>query len=106
MDIGLDGKHALVCGASQGIGRATAIALARLGASVTVLARSQESLAALIGELSRHTPGQSHAALAVDVNDTDTLKSQVEAVVSAAPIHILVNNTGGPPGGPALNAGA
>ena len=104
MDLSLDGKHALVCGASQGIGRATAIALARLGASVTVLARSQESLAAVIGDLSRHSPGQSHAALAVDVNDTAALKAQVEAVTSAAPIHILVNNTGGPPGGPALNA--
>ncbi|HNM70426.1 MAG TPA: SDR family NAD(P)-dependent oxidoreductase, partial [Flavobacteriales bacterium] len=53
MDLSLIGNHALVCGASQGIGRAAALELARLGASVTLLARDGDKLRAGLAELDR-----------------------------------------------------
>ncbi len=104
MDLDLTGKHALVCGASQGIGRAAALALARLGADVTALARTRETLERLVAELSRRG-AQRHGYVAVDMRDREALRRQVEAVANATPIVILVNNTGGPPGGPAHEAG-
>ncbi|MBP7093226.1 MAG: SDR family NAD(P)-dependent oxidoreductase, partial [Candidatus Kapabacteria bacterium] len=63
MDISLNGKRALVCGASQGIGRAAAQELARNGASVTLLARNPETLQDALASLSVHG-GQSHHAIA------------------------------------------
>lgn len=104
MDLDLTGKHALVGGGSQGIGRATAIELARLGANVTVLARSRDALEAVVEELPRVHAAQEHAWLAVDMSDTASLQAKVAVAASAHPFHILVNNTGGPPGGPAHTA--
>jgi len=101
MNLDLSGKHALVCGASQGIGRAAAIELAQLGANVTLLARSRESLEAALATLPKTSSAQSHAYIAVDMNDHAALRAKVEATATAKPIQILVNNTGGPPGGPA-----
>ena len=103
MDIDLTGKHALVCGASQGIGLATAQALAELGADVTLLARREERLRELISTLPTGK-GQTHGWIAVDSADTDALRAKVEALVAAKPVHILVNNTGGPPPGPVHGA--
>lgn len=100
MNLDLSGKHALVCGASEGIGRATAIELARLGASVTLLARRAEVLRDIVATLPR-AHGQSHGHLIADVADTEALRGGVDALAARAPVHILVNNTGGPPGGPA-----
>ncbi|HSM10293.1 MAG TPA: SDR family oxidoreductase [Lysobacter sp.] len=100
MDLDLTGKHALVCGGSQGIGLATAQALAELGADVTLLARREEKLRALATQLPRPQSGQAHGWLAADAADTDALRSQVEALVAGRPVHILVNNSGGPPPGP------
>jgi 3-oxoacyl-[acyl-carrier protein] reductase len=104
MDLDLSGRHALVCGASQGIGRATAFALAEHGADVTVLARSRDLLDALVAALPARS-GQRHGALAADLRDRDALRAQVGALATARPVAILVNNTGGPPGGPAIKAG-
>lgn len=104
MRLQLDGRHALVCGASQGIGRASAIELAQLGASVTVLARRAEALEALVAELPRTHAAQRHDCLAVDVADAAALREHAEALVAAAPVHILVNNSGGPPPGSVLDA--
>lgn len=104
MDLDLSGRHALVCGASQGIGRACAIELAALGANVTLLARREDALRALAGELPRTHVSQKHGFLAAESGDTTALRSQVEALVSAAPVHILVNNSGGPPPGPIAGA--
>jgi 3-oxoacyl-[acyl-carrier protein] reductase len=106
MDLDLTGKHALVCGASQGIGRAAAMELARLGADVTALARTGEALDALVRELPRLNDAQRHGHIAVDMRDREALRRQVEAVANATPVVILVNNTGGPPGGPAHEASA
>ena len=103
MDLNLTGRHALVCGASEGIGRATAHELALLGADVTVLARREDALRAVADALPR-ADGQRHGWIAADVADTDTLRAQVEALAAGKPVHILVNNTVGPPGGAAQSA--
>jgi 3-oxoacyl-[acyl-carrier protein] reductase len=100
----LAGRHALVAGGSEGIGRATTFALAERGASVTVLARSEDKLRALAAALPTPAPGQQHGWIAVDVSDTDMLRAKLEAVVSAHPVQILVNNSGGPPGGALADA--
>ena len=104
MDLNLAGRHALVCGGSQGIGRACAIELAQLGADVTVLARHPEALQAVVDELPRVHASQAHAFIAADSGDTDGLRTAVTALVAAHPVHILVNNSGGPPPGPVHGA--
>ena len=104
MDLDLGGRHALVCGASQGIGRACAIELAQLGANVTLLARREEVLRVLADELPRTHTAQKHGFIAADSGDTQRLRAQVEALAAGAPVHILVNNSGGPPPGPVLGA--
>ncbi|RDZ28438.1 SDR family oxidoreductase [Lysobacter silvisoli] len=103
MDLDLTGKHALVCGASDGIGRAAAHELALLGCDVTVLARRADALQAVAAELSVRG-AQQHGWIAADVSQADTLRQQVEALAAGKPVQILVNNTGGPPGGPAHSA--
>ncbi|MEH6420540.1 SDR family NAD(P)-dependent oxidoreductase [Pseudomonas sp. CGJS7] len=100
MDLNLTGKHALVCGASEGIGRAAALELALLGCDVTVLARRADALAAVAQSLPR-SGAQAHGWIAADVADAAALTAQVQALAAGKPVQILVNNTGGPPGGPA-----
>lgn len=93
-------RHALVCGASEGIGRATAFALAGAGLSVTVLSRRMERLRELVSELPA-AEGQVHGCVATDANDSAGLASAVAALCAKRPVQVLVNNTAGPPGGPA-----
>ena len=91
----LEGRTALVCGSSKGIGRSCALMLARAGAKVIACARTIEDLSSLIEEMH----GEGHKAIELDLEDLDA----VEEVVSGLGIvHILVNNSGGPPGGPLL----
>ena len=104
MNLDLSGKHALVCGGSQGIGRAAAMELAQLGASVTLLARSREALETALAALPKIHAAQSHACIAVDMRDHAALSAKVEATANAKPVQILINNTGGPPGGQAQSA--
>ena len=104
MNHSLADRHALVCGATEGIGRASAIALAGLGASVTLLARRQVKLQELADDLPRPNARQQHRWIAADVSEIEALREQVSALASASPVHILVNNTAGPPGGPANTA--
>lgn len=106
MDLNLAGRHALVCGASEGIGRAAAFELALLGADVTVLARRATVLADVVASLPLVAEGQRHGAIAQDVADTAALAAAVGAALVDHSVHILINNTGGPPGGRALDAGA
>ena len=103
MDLDLSRKHALVCGGSEGIGRATAVELATLGATVTLLARREETLREAVASLPC-PQAQMHGYLVADMADTDALRARVGALTAAIPVHILINNTGGPPGGPAHTA--
>jgi 3-oxoacyl-[acyl-carrier protein] reductase len=96
MDMSLIGRHALVCGGSQGIGLASAIELATLGADVTLLARRGDVLQQLVASLPRGHDAQRHGWIAVDGSDTAALRAKTEALVSTHPVHILVNNSGGP----------
>lgn len=104
MELNLAGRHALVCGASQGIGRACAIELATLGADVTVMARRGDALQQVVDALPRARPLQTHDLLAADTADTDGLRVAVQRLAMAHPVHILVNNSGGPPPGPVQGA--
>jgi 3-oxoacyl-[acyl-carrier protein] reductase len=100
MDLDLTGRHALVCGASEGIGRAAAHELALLGADVTLLARRADALEAAVAALPVRG-AQAHGWITADVSQTEALDAKVRGLVAGKPVHILVNNTAGPPGGPA-----
>lgn len=105
MDLNLSGKNALVCGSTQGIGKAIAEELANLGASVTLCARNEEALEKVKSELF-HTSGQHHQTLVADFSKPDQLKAVLdEHIGQENTYHILINNTGGPPGGQAIDAG-
>ena len=98
----LQGKHALVCGASKGIGRATAQMMAKAGANVTVCARNADSLKALCEELTELGPGK-HTAMTLDLENQEAISVQIPALLKQqGPVHILINNAAGPPGGPLL----
>jgi 3-oxoacyl-[acyl-carrier protein] reductase len=100
----LEGKSAIVCGSTQGIGRAIAIEFARLGASVTLMARNADGLAAVLGELARDR-NQRHLAVEADFADWKSVQQKAhERVASHGPVHLLVNNTGGPAAGPIFEA--
>jgi 3-oxoacyl-[acyl-carrier protein] reductase len=99
VDLGIDGRVALVLGASKGIGRGIATALAREGASVALSARSTEDLESLAGEL-----GGRAAAFPADTGDLDRMAALPgEVAARLGPVEILVLNTGGPPAGGALD---
>lgn len=100
----LNNKNALVCGGSKGIGKASAFALAKMGANVTLVARSADLMPEIISALDRIHPGQDHDFLIADFNDPDELRKRVGLLVQDRKYHILINNTGGPPAGPILEA--
>lgn len=97
MQMELHGKHALVCGASQGIGFAAARELASLGAKCTLLARNEARLKAAVAAL----PGEGHSFLVADFTDPMSVSEAAEKAAALQPVDVLINNTGGPPGGPA-----
>ena len=103
MDLNLEGKRAVVCGSTQGIGKAIAIEMALLGASITLVARNEVRLKSATKEL-QDSPSQDHNYLVADFNDPDTLKQKIVEFTRMNVVHILVNNTGGPPGGQAVYA--
>ena len=96
MDTNLSGYKAIICGGTQGIGKATAEELVTLGATVTLVARNEESLIQLRDSLN----GSGHQAVCVDFGDEKLVDERINSHVSRhGPFHILVNNTGGPPSG-------
>jgi 3-oxoacyl-[acyl-carrier protein] reductase len=104
MNISLIGKRAIVGGASRGIGRAAARELALLGASVILIARNETSLKETLGSLDG-SKNQRHHFIAADFSDPQNLKDKIEShIAEHGPVHILVNNTGGPPAGAAQDA--
>lgn len=103
MNINFKTKHALVCGSTAGIGKATAIILARLGATVTLVARNEDKLKKTLSALSSEN-GQIHDYLIADFSKPEVLRSTIEKAVEEKTFHILINNTGGPKGGPILSA--
>jgi 3-oxoacyl-[acyl-carrier protein] reductase len=105
MNLDLFGKTALVCGSTQGLGYASAAELALLGCTVVLIARNEEKLKAVLQTLD-HSKGQQHQYLVADFSDTIAVKTAIDNFVKNKPVHILVNNTGGPPGGAALTAKA
>lgn len=106
MNLNLTGKTALVCGSTQGIGKATAIELALLGANVTLMARNEESLRQTLPELDG-SKGQTHRYIVADFSETGAVKTAIDRYLADYPtVHILINNTGGPAGGPLIEATA
>jgi 3-oxoacyl-[acyl-carrier protein] reductase len=104
MNLNLTGKTALVCGSTQGIGKATAIELALLGANVTLIARNEEKLHEAVEALDTSL-GQLHRYIVADFADNDNVRQAIENYLRLCPeVHILINNTGGPAGGPIIEA--
>lgn len=103
MDISLQGKNALVCGSSSGIGKACAIELSKNGANVTLLARNEGALSEALKEL-HQGPGQAHYFIVADTSQLDDFRQKLMELVAQRPVHILVNNSGGPPAGDILGA--
>lgn len=101
MDINLKNKNAIVCGSTQGIGEASAIELAKLGANITLIARNESKLLDVLNELDK-SQGQTHSFIAIDFRDSNKLKEEVNLL--KANYHILINNTGGPASGPITDA--
>lgn len=102
LKVDISSYTALVCGASDGIGKAIAKDLARQGARVVLLARRQEELAQLQKELTPHA--KNHMILPLDLSKTDELRNKITELLKTTAIDILVNNAGGPPSGPILDA--
>jgi 3-oxoacyl-[acyl-carrier protein] reductase len=103
MDLNLKGKRALVCGSSQGIGKASAVELALMGANVCLLARNEEALKKVLKELALQE-GQKHEILIADFSNPEQLRTVLNDYLKNRNVDIVINNTGGPAGGPALEA--
>ncbi len=105
MDTNLKNKKAFVCGSTQGIGRAAAVELANLGASIVLLARNEDSLKQVKDKLD-NVQNQQHDYIVADFSKPDELQNKVAEylAINQSPVHILVNNTGGPAAGQAIDA--
>lgn len=98
MNLSLEGKYAVICGSTQGIGLAIAEELALLGANCTLIARNEEALKTAVQSLDIALR-QQHNYLVADFTHPYDLRKVILEHTSATPVHILINNTGGPPGG-------
>jgi 3-oxoacyl-[acyl-carrier protein] reductase len=96
MEISLKNKNAIVCGSTQGMGKATAIEFAKAGANVTLVARKEDSLKKVLNILHKDKD-QVHGYIAADFLYPEVLGKKIKEYVSSnPPVHILVNNSGGP----------
>ncbi len=99
MLIDLSGKNAVVCGSTRGIGKAIALQFASSGANVLLIARNEEALRKVLRELSA-SKKQNHNFIIADFSEPEILHEKLKNFVSEnPPVHILVNNTGGPKSG-------
>ena len=104
MNLDLTGKTALVCGSTQGIGRAATIELALLGANVVLMARNEETLKKTLADLET-AKGQTHRYIVADFSQPNAVPTALSAHLAQFPdVHILINNTGGPAGGALIDA--
>jgi 3-oxoacyl-[acyl-carrier protein] reductase len=103
MNLDLTSRRAVVCGSTQGIGKAAAIELALLGASITLIARNEESLKHVLRELPTND-NQQHTYLVADFNNVNQVEKVIREHATIYETHILINNTGGPAAGLALDA--
>lgn len=102
MNLNLNNKNALVCGSTQGIGKATAMALAAQGANITLVARNREKLKTVLAELPQQG---NHSYIVADFsNPRDLQEKVIKFIEKNHGFHILVNNTGGPRSGAILTA--
>ncbi|HUG28621.1 MAG TPA: SDR family oxidoreductase [Gemmatimonadales bacterium] len=101
MDLGLQGKVALVTASSQGLGRAVALELATEGAPVVICARGVEALEEAKSQIAIRTKTPVHAVVADLAKDGEPVRVVAEAIKRFGQVDILVTNTGGPPSGPA-----
>jgi 3-oxoacyl-[acyl-carrier protein] reductase len=92
----LTGKKALVCGASEGMGKAAAELMAARGAKIIAVSRTEEKLKKMTESL----PGSGHQYMAIDLSDNDLLKNKLIPFLQKQDIQILINNAGGPKVGP------
>ena len=99
----LAGKNALVCGSSRGIGKAIAMALAEMGATITLTARNEDVLLDAIGELDV-SQGQKHDFILADFSKPAELAELIKHQLKDTTYQVLVNNTGGPPAGSIVDA--
>ncbi|ULQ52956.1 SDR family oxidoreductase [Flavihumibacter fluvii] len=104
MELSLNRKFALVCGSTQGIGRAIALELALLGANCILLARDEVKLKEVVAALPADI-GQEHSYAVADFAVPKQVETALQELVTRYRITILVNNTGGPAAGPIIEAG-
>ncbi len=103
LSLNLTGKTALIGGSTQGIGLASAQALASMGARCVLVSRNEEKLRAAISGLDT-SKGQLHYYLVADYSKPEQVSDVIAAFLKDNVVHILVNNSGGPAGGPIMNA--
>jgi 3-oxoacyl-[acyl-carrier protein] reductase len=98
MDFNLKGKHALIGGGSKGIGFASALEIAKMGASVSLVSRNIDSLSHALSQLPR-ADAQAHDFFVADFKNPEGLREKIAELIKTRPVHILVNNSGGPAAG-------
>jgi 3-oxoacyl-[acyl-carrier protein] reductase len=103
MNLSLEGKMAVICGSTQGIGLAIAEELALLGANCTLMARNEDALKVAVHTLDIALR-QQHNYIVADFTKPDDVKKAIETHVAKHTVHVLINNTGGPAAGPVIEA--
>lgn len=103
MNLSLEGRNAVICGSSQGIGYSIAEELAIMGANCILLARNEENLKIAVTQLDTSIR-QTHTYHAIDFNDQEATRQLIKKITTEQPVHILINNSGGPKAGTIVEA--
>ena len=103
MDLGIRGKVAIVCASSDGLGKASAMALGREGVRLVLCSRREKAIREAAEEISHQTGAETHPVVADVSNPADVARLAAEAKRKFGPVQILVNNAGGPPTGDILH---
>jgi 3-oxoacyl-[acyl-carrier protein] reductase len=103
VNLSLTGKYAVICGSSQGIGLAAAKEMSLNGANCILIARNQDALVNALKQLTTNE-GQHHQWVAADFSDPGTVGKVIKKIAGEIRVEILINNSGGPKGGPILEA--